>query len=117
MDKIDLILERLEKLETDVNAKLEKLETGVNAKLGKLETDVNEKLEKLETEVVKTNLTIENEITPQISILVEAVQGVNRKLDSMPTAEDLEITNSRIDTLEAIVKRLSRDVANLKKAQ
>lgn len=102
MDKLDLILERLGKFEEDMNSRLDA---------------VDSRLDGLELEITKTNLTIENEIKPQIGILAEAVQGINAKLDAMPTAEDLEITNSRIDTLEAIVKRLSRDVANLKKAQ
>lgn len=130
MDKLDLILERLGKFEADFNTRLDSLDSrldtvdsrldAVDSRLDAVDSrldTVDSRLDRLESEITKTNLTIENEIKPQIGILAEAVQGINAKLDAMPTAEDLEITNSRIDTLEAIVKRLSRDVANLKKAQ
>ena len=76
-----------------------------------------QKQEILKESAANMQVIIENVVNPQFQILAEAVQGINRHLESMPTAEDLEITSSRIDTLEAIVKRLSRDVANLKKAQ
>lgn len=71
----------------------------------------------LKQSAANTQVIIENAVNPQFQILAEAVQGINEHLDTLPTSEDLEITSSRIDTLEAIVKRLSRDVANLKKAQ
>ena len=42
---------------------------------------------------------------------------IDQRLEELPTAEDQMITNGRLDVLEATVKKLSRDVAALKKAQ
>nr|WP_326184616.1 hypothetical protein [uncultured Oscillibacter sp.] len=116
LDAVDSRLDSVDSRLDSVDSRLDAVDSRLDAVDSRLDT-MDSRLDGLELEITKTNLTIENEIKPQIGILAEAVQGINAKLDAMPTAEDLEITNSRIDTLEAIVKRLSRDVANLKKAQ
>ena len=65
----------------------------------------------------KVGLLIENDVTQKINLIFEKLDNIDEKLSTQPTAEELEITNGRIDILEAMVKKLAREVAELKKAQ
>ena len=60
------------------------------------------------------NLMIENILTPQFNLLAENQQNIIEKLQSL---DDLEIMDTRITALEAVVKKLNREVKELKKAQ
>lgn len=71
----------------------------------------------LEAQTAKVALLIENDVTAKINLMFEKLDGLDQKLDQVPTAEEIAIANGRIDVLEAIVKKLSREVAELKKAQ
>ena len=71
----------------------------------------------MEAQTVKINLLIENDVTKKINLIYEKLDSIDEKLEKMPTPEDLAIANGRIEVLEAIVKKLSREVAELKKAQ
>lgn len=71
----------------------------------------------MEAQTVKINLLIENDVTKKIDLIYEKLDSIDEKLEKMPTPEDLAIANGRIEVLEAIVKKLSREVAELKKAQ
>lgn len=71
----------------------------------------------MESQTTKINLLIENDVTKKINLIYEKLDSIDEKLEKMPTPEDLAIANGRIEVLEAIVKKLSREVAELKKAQ
>lgn len=74
----------------------------------------------LEAQTAKINVIIENDVTKKINLVFEKLENIDEKLENlekMPTPEDLVIANGRIEVLEAIVKKLSREVAELKKAQ
>ena len=74
----------------------------------------------LEAQTAKINVIIENDVTKKINLVFEKLENIDEKLEKlekMPTPEDLVIANGRIEVLEAIVKKLSREVAELKKAQ
>lgn len=71
----------------------------------------------MESQTAKINLLIENDVTKKINLIYEKLDSIDEKLEKMPTPEDLAIANGRIEVLEAIVKKLSREVAELKKAQ
>lgn len=71
----------------------------------------------LEAQTVKINVLVENDVTKKINLIYEKLDSIDEKLEKMPTPEDLAIANGRIEVLEAIVKKLSREVAELKKAQ
>ena len=60
---------------------------------------------------------VESDVTPKFNLLAEGIQLLNEKMDKMPTPEDMEIMDGRISVLESIVKRLSREVAELKQAR
>lgn len=88
MDKLDLILEKLEKLDSEVSG--------------------------LKTEVVKTNLTIENEIKPQINLLAEGQSTLLAKLAPRSEVEDLR---EEVEFLKSVVRTHEREIQELKKAQ
>ena len=71
----------------------------------------------MESQTAKINLLIENDVTKKINLIYEKLDSIDEKLGKMPTPEDLAIANGRIEVLEAIVKKLSREVAELKRAQ
>ena len=88
MDKLDLILEKLEKLDFEVSG--------------------------LKAEVVKTNLTIENEIKPQINLLAEGQSTLLAKLAPRSEVEDLR---EEVEFLKSVVRTHEREIQELKKAQ
>ena len=88
MDKLDMILEQLEKLGAEVSG--------------------------LKTEVVKTNLTIENDIKPQINLLAEGQSTLLAKLAPRSEVEELR---EKVEFLDAIVRANTREIESLKKAQ
>ena len=88
MDKLDLILEKLAGLETSVS--------------------------ELREEVVKTNLSIENEIKPQMNLLAEGQSSLLAKLAPRSEVEELK---EKVEFLEAIVRANTREIEALKKAQ
>lgn len=71
----------------------------------------------MESQTAKINLLIENDVTKKINLIYEKLDSIDEKLEKMPTPEDLAIANGRIEVLEAIVKKLSREVAELKRSQ
>ena len=71
----------------------------------------------MESQTAKINLIVENDVTKKINLIYEKLDSIDEKLEKMPTPEDLAIANGRIEVLEAIVKKLSREVAELKKDQ
>lgn len=71
----------------------------------------------MESQTAKINLLIENDVTKKINLIYEKLDSIDEKLEKIPTPEDIAIANGRIEVLEAIVKKLSREVAELKKAQ
>lgn len=88
MDKLDLILEKLGALEKAVTS--------------------------LTEEAAKTNLTIENEIKPQINLLAEGQSTLLAKLAPRSEVEELK---EKVEFLEAIVRANTREIEALKKAQ
>ena len=74
-------------------------------------------LGRLDQEVAKINLTLENNVQRKFDVIFDKLDSIDQRLEELPTAEDQMITNGRLDILEATVKKLSRDVAALKKAQ
>ena len=88
MDKLDLVLQKLGALETAV--------TG------------------LTEDASKTNLTIENEIKPQINLLAEGQSTLLAKLAPRSEVEELK---EKVEFLEAIVRANTREIEALKKAQ
>lgn len=56
---------------------------------------------------------VESDITPKLNLLAEGQQTI---IDKQIPYEDIEALETRVDALEAVLKKLNRDIAALKKA-
>lgn len=100
----------------------QKLSAMMDKKLAQQKTEI---LEEMDTKLVQQekgfqseilrqmNILIENVFTPRFDLLAEGQQAILEKLVS---TDDVEVIESRIDTLEIVVKKHSREIADLKKA-
>lgn len=71
-------------------------------------------LEAQGTEIKKINLTLENEVVPQLRALAEGQKTI---LETMTPKSRVEQLEEEVDFLKTVIRSLSRDVAELKKAQ
>lgn len=56
---------------------------------------------------------LDTEVTTKFNLLSEGQEEILRR---MPNEDDMAIIDGRLDTLEAVVKKHSREIADLKKA-
>lgn len=57
------------------------------------------------------------DVKPKFDLLAEGQQSIMERLDRMgERLEDMDVMDTRITALEAMVKKLNREVAALKKA-
>ena len=59
-------------------------------------------------------ILLDTEVTTKFNLLAEGMEDIRRR---MPSEDDMDIIDGRLDTLEAMVKKHSREIAELKKAQ
>ena len=57
---------------------------------------------------------LDTEVSTKFNLLAEGIEDIQRR---MPSEDDMDIIDGRLDTLEAIVKKHSREIAELKKTQ
>ena len=95
MDSMELILQELQK----INSRLDSIEQRFPQQRKEIMQDV------------KTLL--DSEFTPRFNLLAENQDEILRRV---PTEEDEELWNTRLAALEAMVKKHSREIAALRKA-
>ena len=76
-----------------------------------------ELLEYLAGEVRNINLSIENEIKPDIRSLAEGHETILDKLDSLAAVSRVEALETDVALLKQVIRSLSQDLAELKRAQ
>lgn len=77
--------------------------------------ETNELLAQQKREIMQeVGVLIENEVTPKFNLLAEGQEEILRR---MPSEEDMDIIDGRLTALEASVRKLNREVAQLKKVQ
>ena len=59
-------------------------------------------------------LLLDTEVTTRFNLLAEGQQAILEKLERL---DDMEVMDTRITALEAMVKKLNREMEKLKKAQ
>ena len=75
--------------------------------------ETNELLAQQKREIMQeVGVLIENEVTPKFNLLAEGQEEILRR---MPSEEDMDIIDGRLTALEASVRKLNREVAQLKK--
>ena len=73
-----------------------------------------QKQEILDEATHRMQVLLDTEVTTQFNLLAENQEEILNRLSS---PEDAELLESRVDTLELAVRKHSREIAELKKAQ
>ncbi len=84
-----------------------------------MEGRIDEKLARQKREILdeathRMKVLLDAEVTPKFNLLAEGQEDILRR---MPSEDDMDIIDSRLSTLEALVKKHSREIAALKHAQ
>lgn len=84
-----------------------------------MESSIDQKLEKQKQEILdegtrRMKLLLDSEVTTRFNLLAEGQQTILEKLERL---DDIEVMDTRITALEAMVKKLNREMEKLKKAQ
>ena len=84
-----------------------------------MESRIDQKLEKQKQEILvestrRMKLLLDSEVTTRFNLLAEGQQTILEKLERL---DDMEVMDTRITALEAMVKKLNREMEKLKKAQ
>lgn len=84
-----------------------------------MESRIDQKLEKKKQEILdestrRTKLLLDTEVTTRFNLLAEGQQTILEKLERL---DDMEVMDTRITALEAMVKKLNREMEKLIKAQ
>ena len=76
---------------------------------------VKEEITEAEKRIAKSTVTLmDAEFSQRFNLLAEGQEDILRR---MPSEEDMDIIDGRLATLEALVKKHSREIAALKQAQ
>ena len=73
-----------------------------------------QKQEILDESTRRTKLLLDPEVTTRFNLLAEGQQTILEKLERL---DDMEVMDTRINALEAMVKKLNREMEKLKRAQ
>lgn len=75
---------------------------------------INSRLERLENETRGIKVLLDTEIHRDINLLAEGHQVI---LDRLPDADEVEAIEARLSAVEVVIRKHSKDIQNLKKAQ
>lgn len=120
LDTIRLLLQQeLGTLRTDMENGMNSLRTDMETGMNSLRSDMEAKMDSLRTELKEyttqqINLMVENILEPRFNLLAENQQIMMEKLEK---TEEIDAMDTRVTVLEVAVKKLDRDVRELKKAQ
>ena len=73
-----------------------------------------QKQEILDESTRRTKLLLDTEVTTRFNLMAEGQQTILEKLERL---DDMEVMDTRINALEAMVKKLNREMEKLKRAQ
>ena len=105
-ERFDGIDERLDRMDERFDRMDERFDR-IEGRVEKLE----ESVEKLEESVTGIQLTVENEIRPNIQILAEGHMMLNEKLDrALENAKETEELKARVDALEAGFRQMQDQI-------
>lgn len=87
--------------------------------MGAMEERIDQKLAQQKGEILdeathRMKILIDAEVTPKFNLLAENQQIMMEKLERL---DDLDVMDTRITALEAMVKKLNREMEKLKRAQ
>ena len=108
-NRVDQLDARQARTETLLEKHSEMLE-----KHGEMLDRLDRRMDQLDERQTKTEITLENVIVPRLDALAEGQKALMEALAPKSRVEALE---EEVDLLKTVVRSLSRDMAELKKAQ
>ena len=81
---------------------------------GKMLTEMRSDMSEMQTTLTKAAVTQENIVLPRLQALAEGQQNL---LDTLAPKNRVEALEEELDLLKIVIRSLSKDVAELKKAQ
>ncbi len=120
-EKLDLILFRLNEMNKwqeqadgrfeQIDGRFEQIDERFEQIDGRFE-QIDRRLDSIDGRLINVELTIENELRPNIQILAEGQSIIMRKLDELTKVRDEhDYTKIRVDVLESRVNRLEEKVS------
>lgn len=113
-EKLDLILSRLDatnKWQEQADGRFEQIDRRFEQIDNRFER-LEKKVDGIDRRLINVELTIENELRPNIQILAEGQSVIMRKLDELTRVRDEhDYTKIRLDVLESRVNRLEEKVS------
>ncbi len=113
-EKLDLILFRLDAMKNwqeQTDGRFEQIDNRFEQIDNRFER-LEEKVNGIDRRLINVELTIENELRPNIQILAEGQSIIMRKLDELTKVRDEhDYTRIRLDVLESRVNRLEEKVS------
>lgn len=124
--KIDELSNKIDNVESSLNAKIEGVESSLNARIDGVESSLNAglgtldskvdgvesslgaKIDSVANDVRRINLKIENEILPKISIIAEGHSILERKLD------DALIMKTEHEKMKLIITHHDTEIRDIK---
>ena len=121
MDKMDMILERLEHVDKKIETMDKKIET-MDKKIGtmdkKIETmdkkieTMGKKIETMDNDITSIKLTLENEVRTNIMKVAEGHLDLARNLqEAMKNNNQVEMLTVRVNVLESDVRELKQKIS------
>lgn len=102
-------------LRQEMAAMEDRLDTKMDARLKDMEDRLDTKIAETGQDIMRNvSVLMEQEFRPQFNLLAENQQIILEKLAPL---DDLEVLETRVSALEAMVKKINRELAQLKKVQ
>lgn len=107
MDKSDLILEKLDSMNTDIkrmDTNIKRMDTDIK----RIDTDIK----RMDTDIKSIKLTLENEVRTNIMRVAEGHLDLSRSLnEALKTNNEFEMLTIKVNMLESDVKELKRIIS------
>ena len=113
LEKLDNRMDQLDARQARTETLLEK-HSEMLEKHGEMLDRLDRRMDQLDERQTKTEITLENVIVPRLDALAEGQKSLMEALAPKSRVEALE---EEVDLLTTVVRSLSRDMAELKKAQ
>lgn len=104
-----------ERMKSYMDSSIAASEERTSAEIRSTEERLDKKFDRMRGELLQdVTALMESEFRPQFNLLAENQQLILEKLAPL---DEIELLDARVTTLEVMVKKLGREVAELKKAQ
>ena len=100
--------------EKDLQALAQLLDEKIASMESRLDAAMDEKIQASENRMMAY---FEGMVSGKVNLLGESLTTLGEKLERMPVNEDLEPLELRLEVVEAMIRKHSREIAELEKAQ